>query len=130
MVDQQIISLYEDEGLEIQQIAEQLELDPLCVKTALANGSSIYRNNAKRGFESIITDEEYGELKGIALQLARSAEDQRVQASMIRFLLEQRQIDKRGVADAPKIQINVLQQMIGASRERLAKALTPNGSES
>lgn len=123
MMNEQIVALYEDNGLEIHQIAQQLELDVAAVKSVLAHSSSIYRNNSRKGFESTISDEEFERLKNAAFHLAYSAEDERVRGNMIRFLFDQKMTDRRGQANIPQVNVNLLQQVLVSAQGKMAKVL-------
>lgn len=123
MTNEQIVALYEDNDLTIPQIAEQLEIGELAIKTALAQGSSIYRNNAKNGFEDIITDDEFDQLKHAAFKLAFNAENESVRAAMTKFLFEQRMVDKRGLRDVPQVNVLLLQQILSGARNKIEKSL-------
>ena len=120
--NEQIVTAFEVNGLEPEQIADAFGLDVLAVKSVLLQNSSIYRKDSKKDERLQFTEGEAEEMKTIILNIARYTEDDpNLQFKAAKFILE----DKKGRLDAQATgkQMNQFNFNVLRFEEQMKKAL-------
>lgn len=101
-LNQQIITAYEECGLDIDQIAEEFSVDELAVKATLMQFSVRYRDNIKSArkngevSKADFTDNDLEESAEVLRQMMHSAEDENLRVRCARYIRD----DKKGRLDA------------------------------
>lgn len=129
----QVVSLYEQDGLSPDEIAEGLGFSIEAVKTTLLNGSSLYRRRQKNptnyapGEElEVITNEEFEQVKTAYKQLAISSEVDAVRERAGRFLINEKLGRNKGITGLEKssaINITLINAHIEQAKKRAEEIL-------
>lgn len=119
----QIITMFEDLGLSVEEIAEQQELNVVAVKAALLQGSRKYRelNNSHSSQDNLPADDaftasEEQACRQVIYDLAVGSDDEKVRLRAARYIRD----DKKGRLD--KVDLGKLNINVVVFNEALAKA--------
>lgn len=122
-LDSTILALYDQENLSIEEVADQVNCEPLAVKALLMQRSDRYKMEmaAKRGqatLSSDVSDQEYAQLltmyKGIAYD---TDVDANTRMRIIRDLMDEykgRKDVKVGGSDKPTLTVNLVNSALSA----------------
>lgn len=122
-LDSTILALYDQENLSIEEVADQVNCEPLAVKALLMQRSDRYKMEqaAKRGqatLSSDVSDQEYAQLltmyKGIAYD---TDVDANTRMRIIRDLMDEykgRKDVKVGDSDKPTLTVNLVNSALSA----------------
>lgn len=106
----EIVQMYDELGLSVEAIAEEMGYDPLAVRTILLQKAKTFlmreqlADDGKR--QNVISKEDDQILIETAKILAISAEDERVRADMIKYLHDEH-MGRNDKQQAPKIHANI-----------------------
>lgn len=107
MIDEQIVRLYEDEGVDIETLSKTFNIDEESIRLSLLNKSIKFRKNKDETFD----DEIYNNAKLVMSQLL-FAENESVKYRTSKFIINEklgRNENKHIGKDFKNITINVLQ---------------------
>lgn len=125
--DQQIVTAYEDLGLNPEQIAEDGSYDIVAIKACLMQNSVLFREAMKQNKEEGFSNGEEQEARQVIAQLMRDSEDDFIKLRAAKYIRD----DKRGRLDPVKAQhLNISVVNINASlrKAREARARVRNTS--
>lgn len=123
-LDSTILALYDQENLSIEEVADQVNCEPLAVKALLMQRSDRYKMEmaAKRGqatLSSDVSDQEYAQLltmyKGIAYD---TDVDANTRMRIIRDLMDEykgrKDVKLNGNGDKPTLTVNLVNSALSA----------------
>jgi hypothetical protein len=88
MLNKQIVALYENDNLTIEQIAEATEMDKEAVELALMHGSVIFRKQAKKD-PKLFSEDTFETAKMVMESLCLGAENEGVKLKAAKFIIDE-----------------------------------------
>jgi hypothetical protein len=125
MTNQQIIELYEaSEGLSIDEIASELQLDSRAIKLILASGSSVYRAKLASQTEEFSKDDRDA-AKEVLKHLMYNAENETVKLRAATRIYDEslNRNDVKGLKNL-NVNVNLINMQIKQAEEAIKKAKT------
>lgn len=127
--NQQIITLYDESGLSVEEIAQELDYEVVAVKAILSSYSEVYKSRNRKDTltqEEEITDDEKAELLRRMKSIALYSEDENVAARLCRYLYDEKKgrnnIQTIG-AGIRGLNVTVINQTISLANNAIKKAL-------
>lgn len=126
-ISQKAVTLYEEEGATIEEIAQSCTLELEDVKLILQANSVLFRKKVKRGEELGITEDEMKSIRDEMVSMALHLENDLhapTKASLLKFLWNEGK-GRNNVTEANGRQLNIIlfNKNISAARNAVAKAL-------
>ena len=131
----QIVTLYEQEGMKVEEIAAELNYDPLAVKAVLAGASRAYQQAAMQQDlteDEDITDSEFKQLRQRMVQIALNSDDEHIVTRLGTFLWNEKKGRNNVVGIAggvQKLNITLINQTLQAANGAVQRALKTVGPQ-
>lgn len=127
---QQIVTLYEQDEIAPEMIAEMLELDSTAIKTALMQNSPRFRKDVKDGVKEF-TETDYTRAKQVIANLLDSENDS-VRLRAAKFVVDENKgrndarvaaMQALALKEAPKVNVLMINETFLKARAALTKSL-------